>query len=158
MREMRRKDRQVTDLSKIELCLKESTCLHVGFYDEGEIYIVPVNFGYVMESDSFTLYFHGAKKGRKADLAAAKPSVGFEMETHTQLVTAEKACDFSQLYLSIVGNGVVSLLEDPAEKKAGLLAIMKKETGKTDWEFPEAMLNATAVFKLEVTGYSCKEH
>ena len=64
-REMRRQDRKVTDPVLIEACMKESICLHVGFNDEGEVYILPVNFGYVIEDGRYTLYFHGASAGRK---------------------------------------------------------------------------------------------
>lgn len=156
--EMRRKDRQVTDTVTIESCMKESECMHVGFYDEGEVYVVPVNFGYLLEEGRYTLYFHGAKEGRKNGLAKEKPSVGFAMETRLISVQGEKACDYSQDFLSIIGNGLCSIVENEDEKKIGLAALMYKISGKNDWEFPENMLKNTAVYKIEVTEISCKEH
>jgi len=35
---------------------------------------------------------------------------------------------------------------------------MLHNTGKEDWEFPDAMLQAVGVFKVEVKTLSCKEH
>lgn len=157
-REMRRQDRKVTDPALIEACMKESICLHVGFNDEGEVYILPVNFGYVIEDGRYTLYFHGASAGRKYDLAKNSPAVGIEMESRLVGVTADKACNFSQDFLSIIGNGICSIVEDENEKVKGLTALMTKISGRSDWEFPEAMLKNTTVFKVEVTELSCKEH
>lgn len=44
------------------------------------------------------------------------------------------------------------------EKKHGLSLIMEHNTGEKVWDFNEKMVNETAVFKLEVTQMSCKEH
>lgn len=158
MREMRRKDRLVTDAATIEACLDESVVLHVGFCDEGEVYVLPVNFSYVMEDGNCVLYFHGAKEGRKADLAAKTPKVGFEMECRVETILADTSCQFSQAFLSIIGNGVCSIVECQDEKKLALSRLMLKTSGRDDWEFPEAMLNSTGIYKIEVDEMSCKEH
>lgn len=47
MREMRRKDREVTDEARIDEIISRCTCCRIGFNDSGEVYIVPLNFGYV---------------------------------------------------------------------------------------------------------------
>lgn len=47
---------------------------------------------------------------------------------------------------------------DPAEKLEGLQLVMFHATGKKDWEFNPMMLKMVAVFKLEVSKLSCKEH
>jgi len=44
------------------------------------------------------------------------------------------------------------------EVSLALNEIMFQNMGKKDWDFPEAMLNGVAVFKIEVTSLSCKEH
>ena len=43
---MRRKDREVTNSAKIADIISRCTCCRIGFYDEKEVYIVPLNFGY----------------------------------------------------------------------------------------------------------------
>ncbi len=155
---MRRKDREVTDFMKIESIISRCTCCRVGFYDDGEVYIVPLNFGYVAKDDAYIFYFHGAKEGRKIDLIKKNPSVGFEMDTNYALHEGAQACGYSARFQSIIGNGIVSIVSEMNEKKLGLSLLMEHNTGKQNWDFDVKMLNAVTVFKLEVTKLSCKEH
>ena len=48
---MRRRDREVTDLNEIIHILDSGKVLHLGLVDQGKPYIVPMNYGYVMEND-----------------------------------------------------------------------------------------------------------
>lgn len=52
---MRRRDREVTELNEIIHILDSGKVLHLGLVDQGKPYIVPVNYGYVMEM--INLYF-----------------------------------------------------------------------------------------------------
>ena len=155
---MRRNDREVTDYMKIENIISRCTCCRIGFQDEGEVYIVPLNFGSEAKGDTYVFYFHGAKEGRKIDLIGKNPIVGFEMDTNYALKEADQACGHSARFQSIIGNGVVSIVSETDEKKLGLSLIMEHNTGKQNWNFDEKMVNAVPVFKLEVTKMSCKEH
>ena len=65
---MRRKDREITDKNRINEFIAKEQILRIAFYDEGDIYIVPVNYGYIYD-EQYTFYFHGAKAGRKYELA-----------------------------------------------------------------------------------------
>lgn len=155
---MRRKDREVTDFMKVENIISRCTCCRIGFVDDGEVYIVPLNFGYEVKGDTYTFYFHGAKEGRKIDLIKKNPIVGFEMDTNYALKEADLACGYSARFQSIIGNGVVSIVSEISEKKLGISLLMAHNTGKRNWHFDEKMLNAVTVFKMEVTKMSCKEH
>ena len=53
---------------------------------------------------------------------------------------------------------VTSAEVTPEEKKKALSLIMRQNTGKADWNFPEDMLGVTGIWKLEVEELSCKEH
>ena len=158
---MRRKDREVTDPVKIADIISRCTCCRIGFNDDGEVYIVPLNFGYEVKNNAYTFYFHGAKEGRKIDLIAKNPIVGFEMDTDFAVYShgeSEAACAYTAHFQSIIGNGTVSIVSDTEEKKLGLSLLMKHSAGKREWTFDDKMFNAVAVFKLEVTKMSCKEH
>ena len=155
---MRRKDREVTDLMKIENIISQCTCCRIGFHDYEEVYIVPLNFGYEAKDGTYIFYFHGAKEGRKIDLIKKNPLVGFEMDTNYALNEADLACGYSARFQSIIGNGIVSIVTEINEKKLGLSLLMKHNTGKQNWNFDEKMVNAVTVFKLEVAKMSCKEH
>ena len=155
---MRRKDREVTDVAKIADIIDKCMCIRVGFNDDGEVYIVPMNYGYEKKDDTYVFYFHGAREGRKYDVIQKNPEVGFEMDRNYALVEAKAACGHSALYQSIIGNGIVSMVTDLEEKKYGLSLLMEHNAGEREWSFDERMVNAVTVFKLEVTKISCKEH
>ena len=158
---MRRKDREVCDSSKIEEIIGRCGCCRIGFNDGGEVYIVPMSFGFAADGGRFTFYFHGAKEGRKIDLIGKAPNVGFEMDTGAEVYChkdPEVACGYTARFQSVIGNGVVSMVSDAEEKIKGLSLIMEHNTGKRDWHFDAKMADSAAVFKLEVTKLSCKEH
>lgn len=152
---MRRKDREITDKSRIEEFIEKEQILRIAFWDEGDIYIVPINYGYVYD-EKYIFYFHGAKAGRKYELAKKKPNVGFEIDGKYSLIEGEEACEFSAAFQSVIGTGMLSLVENNAEKISGLNAIMKQTTSKNEWNYSDEMLEAVAVFRLDVEKLSCK--
>ena len=155
---MRRQERETKDREAIARIITSCACMRLGFQDNGQVYIVPLNFGYVPSQGRDTFYFHGAKEGRKMDLIRKNPCVGFEMDTNVSLKEWKAACGHSTYFQSIIGTGVVSMVEDPEEKRRGLLAIMKQNTGRSGWDLPDAAVDEVCVFKLAVEQLSCKEH
>ena len=79
---MRRTDREITDAEKITQIIQTCHCCRLGFCDNGAVYIVPLNFGYAEENGKRVFYFHSAKSGRKLDLIAGTPSVGFVLDVN----------------------------------------------------------------------------
>jgi len=152
---MRRKDREITDTNQIAEFIAKEQIIRIAFYDEGEIYIVPVNYGYTYDGQ-YTFFFHGAKAGRKYELAKTNPVVGFEIDGNYRLLEGEEACEHSATFQSVIGQGVLSLIDDKAEKIKGLNTIMKQTTSKGEWHYSEEMLEAVAVFRLDVERLSCK--
>ena len=155
---MRRKDREITAESRIIEVLMECECCRLGFYDGGEVYIVPLDFGYEDYGNKKVLYFHGANKGRKASLIEKATKVGFEMDTSHETIEGENACGYSSQYRSIIVSGKIIALVDEDEKKKGLNSIMKKKTGRDNWEFEEGVLKRTNVYMLEIEKMTCKEN
>lgn len=155
---MRRSDREVTDPARIADVISRCTCCRIGFCDDGEVYIVPLNFGHEIRDGRYVFYFHGAREGRKIDLIQKNPSVGFELDTNYALHEADAACGYSARFQSVIGNGVMSIVSEPEEKKRGLSLLMEHNAGRRDWAFDERKLGAVAVLKLEVTKLSCKDH
>lgn len=155
---MRRSDREVTDRARINEIIRSCSCCRLGFYDGSEVYIVPLSFGYEDLGDRRIFYFHGAKSGRKISLITDHPSVGFELDTNYAVNAGENACSYSARFQSVIGTGRVSLLDDPDQKRHALKMLMLQNSGRADWEFPDAALDHTAVFFLEVDSLSCKEH
>ena len=90
------------------------------------------------------------------ELAKNKPNVGFEIDGNYMLLKSEAACDFSATFQSVIGTGSLSLVEDNSEKIKGLNAIMKQTTSRSDWHYSNKMLEAVAVYRLDVDKLSCK--
>ncbi len=153
---MRRNDREIADKRIIEAFIAREQILRIAFYDDGDLYIVPVNYGYWRMDDNYTFFFHGAKAGRKYELAKSKPTVGFEIDGNYKLQEGEMACDYSASFQSVIGTGKLSLVAEKSEKIQGLNVLMKQTTQKAEWVYSEEMLEAVAVFKLDVDKMSCK--
>lgn len=103
-------------------------------------------------------YFHSAKQGKKFQLMETCPQVGFELDTGYRLYEEKTACEYSVGFQSIIGNGIVSMIHNDAEKKYALQCLMYQNTHKSHWTFSEKMIGTVCVFKMEVTTLSCKEH
>ena len=155
---MRRADREITDKEYIYKIIDDCICCRLGFYDEGEVYIVPLNFGYETLDDSLVLYFHSAKEGRKIDLMKKTNTVGFEMDTDYQLSEGKSACFYTAKFKSIIGTGKISIVEDKEEKEKALQSIMYHNTKKTSFVFNEKMVDLVCIFKVVVDKLSCKNH
>ena len=153
---MRRSDREITDMTLIEKFISAEKILRVGFSDNGEVYIVPVNYGYKQNNGKYTFYFHGAKAGRKYELTTASPLVGFEIDGGYYLQEADTACGHSAKYQSVIGTGRLSLIDNNEEKREAFERIMFQATGKTGWDYPDKAIDATAVYRLEADKISCK--
>lgn len=154
---MRRKEREVP-YQRLKDIIRNCTCCRIGFNDEGKVYIVPLNFGYVEINNKHIFYFHGAKTGQKIEVLKKNSYVGFELDTSYDLIKADQACGYTANFQSIIGNGEVCLVENEEEKKFALQMIMEHNTGIKEWEFMDTMIAKTCIFKLEVTEMSGKEH
>ncbi len=155
---MRRKDREVTDQAAIAEIINACSCARVGFVDDGQVYIVPMNFGHAKEDGRDVFYFHSGKEGRKIDLLKKCGNVGFEMDTDYAIREAAQACGYTAYYKSIIGQGEMEILTDIEEKKHGLRVLMKHNTGKDDWEFADKMVDAVHILKLTVCEMAAKEN
>ena len=117
---MRRKDREVTDDYQIDTIITSCNCCRLGFYDQDSVYIVPLSFGYEKKAGTRIFYFHSAKQGKKIQLMKTNPRVGFELDTGYRLQEGKTACEYSAGFQSIIGNGIVSMIHNDAEKKHAL--------------------------------------
>ncbi len=156
---MRRSDREITDTNAIEQIIKSCTCCRIGLYVDGEVYIVPLSFGYERTQDGYAFYFHSARQGRKITAMRQNPKVGFEMDTSGEITTdnPDVACEYSVNYSSVIGVGTIEFIEDDRQKIHALNHIMYHSTQKRQWEYAQGMLQAVCVFKLTVDRLSCKK-
>lgn len=152
---MRRKDREVTDVTEILSIIDNCKVCRIGMLDEQGIYIVPVNFGYEFVGNRLRIYIHCAKEGRKLSAIAANPSVCVEMDCEHRLMEGEAACEYGYGFASVIGNGQAHLVEDIEEKKHGLSVLMRHQTGK-EFVFEDAQTRSVAVVRIDVEEFTGK--
>ena len=155
---MRRTDREITSQEKIDAIIAACHCCRLAFCDRGRPYIVPLSFGFVWENGRRVFYFHSAREGRKIDLIRSGGTVGFELDTNYKLNEGDEACQYSARFQSVIGTGSVTFVEDLNGKKAALEHIMAHTAGRSGWEYPDKVVEATCIFRLEVEELACKEH
>lgn len=150
---MRRKDREITDKQTIEKILNDAQVVRIAMVDDGEPYIVAMNFAYT----DGVLYMHSAREGRKVDILKKNNKVAFQADTGVELVIGDEACSCSTRYMSVFGTGRAFLLEDIAEKTGALNAIMQKHTGRDGFEYPEKVFDRTLAIKVEIESMTGKK-
>lgn len=155
MNGMTRRERQVTDINEIIKILDKSKVVHIGMIDGDEPYVVPMNYGYVMENGQPILYLHGANRGRKLDVIRANPKVFYEMVCDIVPFDGDVACNYGITYASIMGRGIAEIVDDVEEKKRALSILMKTQTGK-DFEFEDKMTKIVTIIKITTLEYTAK--
>lgn len=155
---MRRKDRQITDFQAMLAVADACACCRLGLADGDAAYIVPMNFGWEARDGALTLYFHCAQEGKKLRLLRARAYASFEMDTGHEFVLRDAACSCTMHYQSVMGRGVVRVVEQPDEKVRALERILAHYTPQRTWTFREEAMREVTVLRLDVTEWSCKIH
>ena len=153
---MRRSDRAVTSHGEILDIIRRCKVIRIAMVENGRPYIVPMNFGFAQEGDALFLYFHSALQGRKISILQQNPYVCFEADCDHALLPAEVACQNGYTYASVIGYGTATFITNPAEKTAGLNAIMQHQTGKANWEYSAQALDGVCVFCIAVESITAK--
>ena len=156
MNGMTRREQQVTDINEIIEILDKSKVVHVGMIDGDEPYVVPMNYGYILENDKLTIYLHGARRGRKIDVITKNPKVFYEMCCDITPFEGEIACKYGITYASIMGRGTATLVEDVEEKKQALSLLMKAQTGK-DFTFEDKFTTVVNIIKIDTLEFTAKK-
>ncbi len=161
MKNMRRKDRELTDINSIFEVINNCSIVHVAMVDDGKPYVVALNFGYDRSNDELILYFHSANEGKKIDILRKNPSVYFQMDCSNELVegTPDNPCAYSWKFESVMGSGDVEFIVKEEEKSHALNRIVQ-HVGKVDrnFEFPSQMLTKTCLYRVRSTDFTGKSH
>jgi uncharacterized protein len=148
---MRRNDREIKDIKEINGIIRRCRVCRLAMCEDGQPYIVPLNFGY----DGRFLYFHAAPEGRKIDIIKKNNRVCFEFDILHDIVTAQQPCDCGAKYESVIGSGTAEIVDDLEAKKEALEWIMRQYENGT-WDFPEEILKKTLIFRVSILEISGK--
>ncbi|WP_224983131.1 pyridoxamine 5'-phosphate oxidase family protein [Geomonas agri] len=149
---MRRKDRQLSAKVANDI-LEKGTICQLALAVQGEPYLVTMNYGY---RDS-TLFFHCAAAGRKLEIIGQNNRVCFTVVEHGAVLPAEKACDFTMKFRSVVGFGTARVI-DGYQEKCEALGIIMAQYAPGSFKFPEATLAATTVFAVDISSMAAKSN
>lgn len=152
---MRRKDREITDIHKIEKILSSAKYLHLGVLDDEYPYVVPLHYGYQINGGKLTFYVHSAKVGHKLDCIRKNNSVFVEIDYGEKLIEADVPCKYSAEYASVMCRGKAKILQNAADKCSALRILMREQTGE-EHEINEKMINAVCVIEINVDSYTAK--
>jgi nitroimidazol reductase NimA-like FMN-containing flavoprotein (pyridoxamine 5'-phosphate oxidase superfamily) len=155
MKGLTKRERQVTDKAQILHILDTAKVLNLGLSVNDEPYVVPMNYGYVMEDGKLTLYLHSAVKGKKLDMIQANPRVFFSMDCDRMPFEGRVACQYGLVYSSIMGSGTATLVDDVEEKKRAMSILMKTQTGG-DFTFEDRLVTIVTVIRIDVAEYTAK--
>lgn len=173
---MRRKDREVLGDENIAKIIEQCTTVHVAMTDDADAsipYVIPLSFGYNLNSGVLELYFHCAHVGKKLDCIRKNPNVAFSMCIESRIEIHEDVyCKSGRFYASVVGQGKAEIVEDVAEKCRGLSLLMKRQaasaphhpetaqcsqsTAPHSFEFTPEQAASVTVLKITSTNFTGK--
>ena len=155
MQGMTKRERQITDPNQIKAILDTAQVLHLGLAVDNMPYVVPMNYGYVMNDGKLTLYLHGATRGKKLDMIRKNPNVFFSLDCDRVPFDGVMPCQYGLAYSSVMGQGTATIVEDVEEKKQAMTVLMKTQTGK-DFTFEDRLVSMVAVIRIDVSEYTAK--
>jgi hypothetical protein len=154
-RVVRESDRGVYDRDTVNRILDEGFLCHVGFVVDGQPYVIPTSYG----RDGDVLYIHGSAASRMLrNLDRAIP-VCVTVTLLDGLVLARSVFNHSMNYRSVVILGTATLISNPEEKLAALLALSQHILpGRWDdsRQPNEKELKATSVLRIPIEEFSAK--
>lgn len=154
MREMRRKERSVTNRETVKEIITACDVLRLGLADGDYPYIVPMNFGWEEQGGQLLFYLHGAAEGRKAELMRQNGVCSFQMDCdhRTELLPN----GMTTRYRCLMGKATIRQLTE--EEKPRAMHILSGRYFPDAPDCPPQALARTAMWQLTVTEWSGKEN
>jgi uncharacterized protein len=151
----RESDRGVYDRDTVNRILDEGFLCHVGFVVDGQPYVIPTSYG----RNGDVLYIHGSAASRMLRNLDRGIPVCVTVTLLDGLVLARSVFNHSMNYRSVVILGTATLISNPEEKLAALLALSEHILpGRwNDSRQPnDKELKATSVLRIPIEEFSAK--
>jgi nitroimidazol reductase NimA-like FMN-containing flavoprotein (pyridoxamine 5'-phosphate oxidase superfamily) len=142
------KSRTIALQSEIEQVIGSTEVCHVSMVDlDGKPYVLPFNFGF----HDGSLYLHSGPEGKKIEIWKQNPNVcvAFSSDYLLRYQHKEVACSYSMKYRSVLIYGKVEEICDMDEKKHYMNIIMKKYTGRDNFDYSLPALKNVKVFRVK---------
>lgn len=149
---MRRADKEIKDAEIIQSIMNDAIVCRLAMAEDNVPYIVPMHFAY----EDSALYFHCADEGKKLAIISRNPVVCFEVDTGVEVIRGENACSWGTRYCSIIGQGRAEIIDGSGEKRKALDMIMRKYSGRDNWDYSGESMAKIRVIKVSVEHFSAK--
>ena len=150
MKNMRRKDREISEQVARELLMAAEYGILATVDQKGQPYGVPLSFVYKGDA----IYFHSATTGHKLENIAANPRVSFSIVGKTKVLPEQ----FSTEYESAIAFGTAGEVHGEGRTQAlvWLLEKYSPEQIEEGRKYIEKLDNSTTVIKVVVSHVSGK--
>ena len=161
---VRRTEFDVKDENSVNEVLEACEYGSLSLISEGKPYVIALNFVFFENS----IFFHGAKEGRKVEAIKSNPNASFLVVKPYSFIPSYfsdtmSASPATQFFASVLFEGTISFIEDGNKKAKVLNALMKKFQSEDSFEeiaYEKAMytkiLDKTAILELKPENISCK--
>ncbi len=152
MKEMRRKDRALTEEKAWEIIKNGEIGFLATSGQESQPYVVPLSY----HCEGKSIYFHSALEGHKIENIQKNNKVSFCVVGSAQAVYNGS---FTVRYASAIAFGTATLLTQPEEREKALYQLCEKYLPGDMAKAPESIARyakSTAVYKIEVTAITGK--
>lgn len=150
-------DRELKEKEMLRAVIDMCHVCSIGFHDEPYPYVVPVNFGYVWESEPLMLYIHGARAdGHMRKLMAQDNRVCAQMNKFIDRNLDASYRGENHDYRSVTVFGRMEEVEEEAEYVAALNAIrVHNDRSPIFCKAPKALRDQLCIWRItaeEITG------
>ncbi|MEX1378138.1 MAG: pyridoxamine 5'-phosphate oxidase family protein [Eubacteriales bacterium] len=152
---MRRKEKQMPK-DEVYKYLKKCTVVRLALFDNEYPYIVPMNYGFENADGKDILYMHCANDGKKLDLLKSNQKVGFEMDLDYGITNDETPSECTTKYASLIGTGLVEIVNSYTDKAHALSILMKEIAGREVQVFDKRIVDKTTILKLTIKNITGK--
>src|SRR5580692_12917648 len=151
----RHPERAHYDRETVFAILDSALMCHIGYVIDGKPYVTPTLFW----REGERLYWHGSSASRMLRTQAKGIPVCVTVSHVDALILARSAFRHSLNYRAVMAFGTASIVDDPAEKEAGLNAFIERiYPGRTGYMRPIAPqeLKATSLMGMTIDNASAK--
>lgn len=144
----------ITNPTEIEEIIRRCPYCMVGLTDEeGNPYVVPMNFAY----ETGTIYLHSGPDGGKIEMARRHPQVCITFCEGHELVYMHQqiACSYSMKSRSVICRGMVRFITEMEEKRRVLNLLMRQYTDN-ECRMAEPAVRNVLIWEIKVEQMSCK--
>lgn len=140
--------RGIIEKKELDDVIQRSRHCHLSMVDEeGNPYVIPMNFGF----KDGVIYLHGAQHGKKIDILKQHPGVCINFTTDHLLryQNEEVACSWSMKYRSVNCYGQAEFITEPDEKIAAFHIVMA-HYAEGEFKFNPPSIREVCVWRVKV--------